>query len=575
MVTASIAGSGITGNPVTFTATATLPGPASIEAVTATTQAAEVGQAVAAAPSVIVRDANQQPFAGAVVVFAVTAGGGLVTGASQTTDANGRATADSWTLGLVPGSNTLTATVAGAGITGNPVTFSANATAPGPATITPVSPIVQSAPEGLAVPVPPSVVVLDDHRQPVAGANVVFSVTSGGGQIVDGTQTTDANGTATLQSWTLGPATGSNTVEAQVTGSGVTGNPVIFRATAVPLSDSSIAANSPTTQSALEGTVVATPPSVMVRDENGNQLSGVTVTFAVTSGGGTVTAGTQTTDANGVATAGQWVLGPNLGINTLTASADGSGFVGNPVTFVATGTAPASVAAISAVTQSGTVATAVPSPPSVIVKDASQVGVAGVTVTFAVTAGGGSVTGGSTTTDAFGVASASSWVLGVSAGQNTLTATVSGAGVSGNPVTFDAIGTGSAPASIAAASVTTQNAEAGTAVPHPPSVIVSDAKQQPLAGVVVAFAIAAGGGSLTGESQTTDSAGKATVTEWTLGLVPGTNTLTATVAGSGVTGNPVTFSATGTAPVPASIAANSPTSQSAIVGTAVSGPTSG
>ena len=569
VVTASIAGSGITGNPVTFTATASLPGPASIEAVTATSQTAEVGQAVAAAPSVIVRDANQQPFAGAVVVFAVTTGGGLVTGASQTTDANGRATADSWTLGLVPGSNTLTATVAGAGITGNPVTFGATATAPGPATITPVSPIVQSAPEGLPVPVPPSIVVLDDHRQPVAGANVVFSVTAGGGQLIGGTQTTDASGAATVQSWTLGPATGANTVEAQVTGTGITGNPVIFRATSVPPSDSSIAANSPATQSALEGTAVATPPSVMVRDQNGNQLPGVTVTFAVTSGGGTSTGGTQTTDANGIATAGQWVLGHNLGINTLTASAAGSGFVGNPVTFVATGTAPASVAAISAVTQSGSVAVAVPSPPSVIVKDASQVGVAGVAVTFAVTAGGGSVTGASTTTDAFGVASASSWVLGVSTGQNTLTATVSGAGISGNPVTFNAIGTGSPPANIAAVSVTNQSAEAGAAVPNPPSVIVSDAQHRPVVGVVVVFAIGAGGGSLTGESQTTDSAGKATLTEWTLGSVPGTNRLTATVAGSGVTGNPVTFSATGTAPVPASIAANSPTSQSAIVGTAV------
>jgi adhesin/invasin len=102
----------------------------------------------------------------------------------------------------------------------------------------------------------------------------------------------------------------------------------------------------------------------------------------------------------------------------------------------------------------------VASPPSVIVKDANQVGVAGVTVTFAVTAGGGSVTGASTTTDAFGVASASSWVLGASAGQNTLTATVTGSGISGNPVTFNAIGTGSAPASIAAASVTSQSAEA-------------------------------------------------------------------------------------------------------------------
>jgi hypothetical protein len=142
-------GSGITGNPVTFTAAdPAVPFRRSSHS-DDPNRGSRTGGGMA--PSVIVRDANQEPFVGAVVVFAVIEGGGLVTGASQTTDANGRATADSWTLGLVPGNNTLTATVAGAGITGNPVTFSATATAPGPATITPVSPIVQSAPQGEAL----------------------------------------------------------------------------------------------------------------------------------------------------------------------------------------------------------------------------------------------------------------------------------------------------------------------------------------------------------------------------------------------------------------------------------------
>jgi adhesin/invasin len=569
VVIASIAGSGISGNPVTFTATGSLPAPSTIASASTTTQTAEAGAAVATPPSVIVKDANQQPFAGAVVVFAVTGGGGLVTGASQTTDANGRASADSWVLGLVPGNNTLTATVAGAGISGNPVTFTATGTAPGPASITPVSPVMQSALGGSPVAVPPSVVVLDDHREPVAGASVTFSVTAGGGQLTGANQTTNANGKATAQSWTLGSVTGDNEVEARLAGSGINGNPVIFHAAAVPPGDSSVAANSATTQSALEGTAVAATPSITVRDENGNRLADVPVTFAVTSGGGSVTGATQTTDATGIATASQWILGTTSGINTLTATANGSGFIGNPVTFVATGTVPASVVAISAVTQAGTVGTAVASPPSVIVKDANQTGLAGATVTFAVTAGGGSVTGGTATTDAFGVATVTHWVLGGSEGTNTLTATVSGTGIAGNPVTFDALGSGPAPASITAASATAQTGETGMPVADPPAVLVWDAQQRPVAGAVVVFAITSGGGTIAGASQTTDAGGKATLSEWTLGAVPGVNTLTATVAGSGVVDNPVTFTATGTATAPASIAANSPTSQSAMVGTPV------
>jgi hypothetical protein len=67
-------------------------------------------------------------------------------------------------------------------------------------------------------------------------------------------------------------------------------------------------------------------------------LAGVNVTFAVTGGGGTVTGASQVTDASGKATVGEWVLGPNTGANTLTASVAVSGVTGNPVLFSATAT---------------------------------------------------------------------------------------------------------------------------------------------------------------------------------------------------------------------------------------------
>ncbi|NDD64580.1 MAG: hypothetical protein EBZ36_11500 [Acidobacteria bacterium] len=93
-------------------------------------QVATVGAAVATAPSVIVRDSSNTPIAGVTVTFAVTTGGGRLTGATTTTNASGVATVGSWTLGSVPGINTLTAT--SPGLTGSPLTFTATANSGAP-----------------------------------------------------------------------------------------------------------------------------------------------------------------------------------------------------------------------------------------------------------------------------------------------------------------------------------------------------------------------------------------------------------------------------------------------------------
>src|SRR5207253_6201203 len=59
------------------------------------------------------------------------------------------------------------------------------------------------------------------------------------------------------------------------------------------------------------------------------------------------------------------------------------------------------------------------------------------------------------------------------------------------------------------------------------------------------LAVVLGNGTITGANQTTNTSGIATVGSWTLGSTAGTNTLTATATGSGITGNPVTFTADG------------------------------
>ena len=93
-----------------------------------------------------------------------------------------------------------------------------------------------------------------------------------------------------------------------------------------------ISANSATTVTGSTGGSASPLPSVRVLDKNGDPLAGASVTFAISSGSGTLSGAIQTTDASGTATVGNWVLG--AGPSAVTATAAGS-FAGNPVTFTA------------------------------------------------------------------------------------------------------------------------------------------------------------------------------------------------------------------------------------------------
>ena len=75
-------------------------------------------------------------------------------------------------------------------------------------------------------------------------------------------------------------------------------------------------------QTGVPGAVLANPFVVEVRDENGLVLEGVTVTFTVTTGGGTPSVTSTMTAENGAAQS-TLTLGPNLGTNTVSMSAVG------------------------------------------------------------------------------------------------------------------------------------------------------------------------------------------------------------------------------------------------------------
>lgn len=399
----------------------------------------------------------------------------------------------------------------------------------------------QSAAAGTAVASPPSVKVTDALDNPVAGVAVTFAVGTGGGTVTGASATTDAAGIARVGSWTLGTVAGPNTLI--ITAPAITGATLTFTASGGAGPAAVIAANTGNNQTGTAGGLVATAPSVKVTDANGNPVSGFSVTFVPGSGSGSVTGGTVATDGNGVATVGSWRLGVTPGPQTLVVSA--SGLSGSPVTFSATATAPvpSTIAGYAGNNQRARPGFAIPDPPSVIVTDPAGIPVPGVSVTFAVTAGGGTITGAVATTNASGIATVGSWTLGPTVGENLLSASVSG--LTGSPVVFAATAVAAPPTAIAINGGDNQTAVAGSAVAVRPSVKVTDAEGTGVSGVSVTFSIRSGAGSITGASAVTNAQGIAAVGSWTLGI--GGNSLFASVPG--LANDPVIFVALGTAQV--------------------------
>jgi hypothetical protein len=177
------------------------------------------------------------------------------------------------------------------------------------------------------------------------------------------------------------------------------------------------------------GSMINPAIRVQVQDAGGIGMteSTVAVTLEITQGTGTseaVLLGTTTVSAvGGVATFSDLSI-DRIGTGyTLTATA--SGLAGaTSSAFDVTAPTPASIEVVAGDNQTASVNTAVAIVPRVRVLNANGNPVSGVSVTFAVGSGGGSVTGSTVTTNALGIAAVGSWTLGSAEGVNTLTATV-------------------------------------------------------------------------------------------------------------------------------------------------------
>jgi len=258
----------------------------------------------------------------------------------------------------------------------------------------------QTGAAGTALPQVLTVKVTDLNGDGVPGVTVNWSATIGNGSLAPAQPQTGPDGTVSATA-TLGQSVGIQTFTATAA-IGNSGAQVTFSANGTAGPAASMSALSGDNQ--MGGARSALQPLVVrVVDAFGNPAVGTSVTFAATSGGGTVSPLTAEVQQDGTASAIA-TLGPTLGQFAFTASIAAVGrkgsITGSPVTFHATSQGLLA----NAVGGGGTMIAGASVPLSIMVTDYAGLGLPNVTVNWSVVSGTGTV-GASSITNASGVAS--------------------------------------------------------------------------------------------------------------------------------------------------------------------------
>ncbi len=370
--------------------------------------------------------------------------------------------------------------------------------------------------------------VLDRFNNPVANALVTWQA-DGGGSVVPDSNRTGADGrAATLR--ILGDVPGTYVTFATVDG---VQDRVTFTTTAVA---AKLLLTTQPSAIATTGTPFAQQPVLQLTDPAGTPIAraDVAVTVQIADGGGSLegtTTAVSTADGQVVFT--DLAIRGSPGTRRLNFTADGFATATSDLIALGVGV-PASIALSAGDQQTATVATAVPIAPAVVVKDADENPLPGVPVTFSVTGGGGSVTGGSVTTGPDGVATVGQWILGKTAGKNTVKAEVTGSALSGSPVVFTAT---AAPGPLSADKTTVEAAPASIAASNGSgastiTLTARDALGNALSGLDVVLAATGDGNTLTQPSGPTNGSGVATGT--LSSTRAGSVVVSATVAGTAI-----------------------------------------
>ncbi len=387
------------------------PLPSSVVAVTANPIASVVvGGTIATSPTFEVRARGGKPLAGIAVSVSVTAGGGALVGAPMLSLA-GPTPIGQWTLGTASGLQTVTVAVANL----TSLVFTVNASA-GPATqFAIVDGDDQFGSQNAPSFAPLRVRARDAFGNPVAGATVNWAVDAGGGSLAAASSVTNVDGIATAPTWTLGAiAAGEQAVVATLGAFNARFTAVVQ----LPPASLTVEQTAPSTATVF--TQLAPAPSFAVRDANGTALQGVPVTVSLTAGNGTLT-GAPTLSALGATSIGSWRLGTTAGSQSVTVLV--SGLPTRIFTVSATPDVLSALTKVQGDQQITMAGNAVPVTPRVRALDQYGNAISGQPVTWAVTAGGGTLGGSATVaSDVSGFVNSPTWTLGRRGGAQLLQA---------------------------------------------------------------------------------------------------------------------------------------------------------
>ena len=395
--------------------------PAMLEVASGDDQVGPVGQELPEALEVRVLDAASHPVGDQLINFRVISGGGAVFAGAAISNADG-IVKERWTLGPFIADSQVVEARAVDPVSGTGIVFArfrATAVAGPVAQVVAIAGDDQVGVAGSTLSDSLGIVARDSFGNPISGASVSWTTGAAGNLAAGGQSMTRSDGTATA-AWTLGPAAGTQSATATVAAIFAS---FIATASPVPTTLEKVAGDG---QIAAPATPVPNAPQVRVRDASGQPKGGILIRFVVTRGGGAVSGQDAISDANGIATAESWTLGPAVGVNELAATSPS----GTVVTFTATASHQPTALSLQIVEGDGQTAlpgNAVGVAPAVKVRNAAGAAVSGVSVTFAVASGGGSVTGAVATSGADGIARVGQWTLGGVSGVNTLSASAANA----------------------------------------------------------------------------------------------------------------------------------------------------
>jgi hypothetical protein len=291
--TAFVALAGLVGLSACSDSPVAVPKPASITLLSGDNQTATVGQAVAIAPTFVVKDASGNVIPTVAVHVEVTVGGGTLASPPSGTS-NGVTSIGTWTLGKAPGANAVAIAVEGL----QPIFVNATAVAGAPATITATSSQTITARAGDTAT--PSIHVADAFGNALAGTTVSLSASPT--STSPASVVTDASGNASIATWQVGTVAGQSTLTATAGTASAT-----FVATVLPGPAAMLLVCGD--QPRGRGGAPADPIVLRVTDTYGNAIGNQSATFTLTGGGG-VLAGTSAASAgDGAITMPTWTFG--------------------------------------------------------------------------------------------------------------------------------------------------------------------------------------------------------------------------------------------------------------------------